>query len=282
MYSIVACVAVMNYFGIISVPPLYPEIYPTSTYELDLVTGNMHGRGSESFGIIPRLNLMLGGALGSAASVISALGLISILLKKELKLGNLKAAISFCVLMIASALTLSYSMLLPCVFVILIALINIKYSRLLFPILSGGLLIVLSEFNLADKSLYSYVGEVVSGVLNNFNGLSGLLLGKGATISSSAINQMQDITSSSGTGDVGPFRVLFEQGIICFTLFAIMLLRIFKKLILSRLKDINGLHFGCALLIFSLLLGIHTNMILVAPFFPLFAIAVAGLCSSEN
>lgn len=280
-FTLVSLMAMLNYLDILPIPPLFVEIYPTSSYMLDIESGVAHGRSIAGGDIIPRINYFLGGALGSAASILACLAIINIFnfehgVKKSL------AIICGVSLIISTLLSLSYTPLFPVSFLIIYIAYR-RRSRIYFlPIALLIILLLITKIDLAGMSAYqyienSYIGYVFDALISN--SLLTFFMGYGPRLATSSI----DYFAGEYAVDVGIFRILFEQGIINFAVFILIIYKIYNKYLTADKDSFLDNKFPFILIISTMLISAHTNMTITPPFYPLFALCVAGVvCKTKK
>lgn len=274
-FSLVSVITLLNYLDIISIPPLFEEIYPYSSYILDIETGITHGRSIVGSEIIPRINLFIGGALGSAAAILVSLAIIS-LFNFVSRIGRGLAIVCGVLLMTAAFLSLSYTILLPVIFSIAVFTykrINIIYG---LPIAFALTFYLINSIDLAGMSAYQYLNEYIISSLYKLltsNSIMAFLVGNGPKLTTSAYVY---VTGSSAV-DVGIFRILFEQGIVNFTFFIAIIIIVLKQFFWAVNNGFLIDKFPFILIFCTMLFSIHTNMTITPPFYPLFVLSMAGI-----
>lgn len=276
-FTLVGFIALLNYLSILSIPPLFEEIYPTSSYMLDIDTGTMHGRFFAGSDLIPRMNFFLGGALGSAAGILTGLFIISFF--NFAPRVNRGLAIICGVLLITSAsLSISYTILFSIIIAIVIFIYIYIKKYFFFKLLIVIALIyyLTISIDLAGTSAYNYYKEYVIenlyGTIMSSTNIT-FLLGNGPRLATTGY----DYVVGGYTSDIGIFRILLEQGIINFTIFIVIIFMTLKKYFTAGKKAFLVNNFPFILIIIIMLFSIHTIMTFTPPFYPLFALSMAGI-----
>jgi hypothetical protein len=276
----VSAITLLNYLNILSIPPLFEEIYPYSSYILDNETGITHGRSIYGLEIIPRINLFIGGALGSAAAILVSLAIIS-LFSFVSRIGRGIATFCGVLLMTAAFLSLSYTILLPIILSIILVTykkINIIYG---LPIAITIIFYLLTSIDLAGMSTYEYLsGYIVSPLyeLLSSNSIVAFIMGNGPKLTTSAY----EYGKGSSAVDVGIFRILFEQGMVSFSFFIAIIFVVIKRFLMALNDGLLIYRFPYILILCTLLFSVHTNMTITPPFYPLFALSMAGILLKGN
>lgn len=272
-FAIVGSIALLNYAGIVRIPPLYQEIFPYSNFSVD-GENNVVGRDVLGLGLIPRLNLFTGGALGSSAAIFMTLALLSFF--GFVKRISRPVAIAIgALLTIPAALTISFSILYPIVFLLILYIIRRRsfVTIITFAWAAGFLLLSSSLFG---RSAYTYFASVIlSNLAESVDVMtpSMFLFGMGPRLT--ARNFASAPTNLSG--DIGIFRIFVESGILSFLLFTMIILLIMRRGI-GTLRQEQGMDTLPFLLVVAVMVSqVHTNMTALPPFYPLFAVGAAGV-----
>lgn len=272
-FAIVGSISLLNYAGIVRIPPLYPEIFPYSGIPLD-EEYNVVGRDVLGLGLIPRLNLFTGGALGSSAAIFVTLALLSFF--GFVKRISRPVTIAIGVLLtIPAALTISFSILYPIVFLIILYVIR-RGSAV--SIITGGWAagLLLLSGSLFGRSAYAYfTSAILPNLSESVHAMtpSMFIFGMGPRLT--AKNFASPPVNLSG--DIGIFRIFVESGILNFLLFTIIILLIMRRGVAS-LRQERGMETLPFLLVVAVMASqVHTNMTAVPPFYPLFAVGAAGV-----
>jgi hypothetical protein len=278
-YSFVSIVSLLNYFSLITVPPVFEEVYPWVNYLRSFEENVNHGRSLFGSDLIMRLNPMLGGALGSSAGILMTLSMIALFNVDNGIHYSFKILLSL-VLALAAILTISNSIILPIIiWVVLYSYLNVG-KIIIIPSLILVFIIV-NTVQFIGISIIDYFYE--SFIINIYDAINGVsinsfLFGNGPKFTSNFyVNNTVEYS-----GDIGIFRVLMESGFIVFTVFLLILFMIVKKYFEYGNKSILNKKFPYILLFFVMIFSIHTNLIFTAPFYPLFGLCVAGLFSLKK
>lgn len=273
-FGFVALLSLLNIFNIHTIIPSSEALYPFLNYSYLLENNELVVRGTTEMTSLPRLNLFAGGALGSAAAIFFALGLIPFLLPKMSVHWFVKMFSIF--LVSASLMTSSMSVLIS-IAVYLVIVFGLEKKRHFLRICVGIVLFYLFSSKIfIDSSLLEYGGDTsVAGFFNYFQSIDmlGFLFGSGPRFTSIGY----EFVPSLFVVDSGIFRVFIETGILNFSIYLVFLIMVFKKgtLIFGKSDIHNGRQFFFLFLVFIFLT--HANMTALPPFFPLFSAVVAGI-----
>ncbi len=283
---IVQCIAIFQYYDFIKIPS-------DNAILAKYVTGMEGDFDSKTYItipkrdliglLLPRLNMLIGGSVGSSASIVFALGLLSLFsIRAQDHFNNVfKIIISF-VFLFAAVLTISTSILISILifsFFYLMYLnknlykIFIYYIIPLFLIISTSTLISIN----GDLRIIDYIELIYFNYDNSLLDLD-WILGKGPILFSSGFK----LRPENFNIDVGIFRVIQESGIINM----LILITFIYKVITKSIYDIK-FNKSKLIIIFSVLfviplLSVHTNFIIYPPFNILFAICTAWLLSKDR
>ena len=279
---IVASISLLQYFDFIKIPTDNSVLgkYVTSTVgDFDINNQIIIPERNLLGSLIPRLNILLGGAVGSVASILVGIGLCIAFVKNEIIKSWFLRMVVFSSLILAAIFSISMSILISIIIFIFWFFISKKYS-----ITSIFSIIVVPVFIILGSSTIFLVSEGISPLeyLNVVFGKisidSDWILGKGPVIFSGDFQLIPD----NYTTDVGIFRIMQESGIInMLIVLTFIYLAISKALKKIRTDDSQvSLIF---LVLFSLCLtSIHTNYIIVPPFSILFAISAGWIFSKST
>jgi hypothetical protein len=264
-FGIVGVIALFNYFDLINIKNFqYLKIAARDTF---------------FFLQMKRLDPLTSGAFGSAGAIMFTLGFILIFLKKEKF--NKKINIFFSlVLLLGGTLSLSYSLIIPIISILAIFFLLkkkvkfLKYFNILFCFILFYFLLN-ANFFLQQNVVEYIMGSYLNSYLNFFLNLTfkEILFGSGMPINT--LNYLY--VPEKFISDVGIVRVFTETGIINFTVFFYLLLRLLKKLIeINPNCSSNYYNVLMVLLILFILLP-HTNTTFLPPFYPLFIIVISSI-----
>jgi len=233
--------------------------------------------------LLPRLNMLTGGSVGSSASIVFVLGLLSLFsIRAKDHFNNVfKIIISF-VLLLAAVLTISTSILIS---ILIFSFFYLSYRNKnlnkifsfyiipLFLILSSSSLISIN----GDLRIIDYIELIYFNDNYSFLDLD-WILGKGPILFSSGFNLIPE----NYIIDVGIFRVMQESGIINM----LILITFIYKIITVCLNDIK-LNKSKITVLFSVLFtllvcSVHTNFIIYPPYNILFALCSAWILSKDQ
>jgi hypothetical protein len=268
----------MNILNLINFVSEIAELKPILI--LDDPTANALERNSIFMIKIPRLNLLTGGALGSSAAIFVLLALI-IFIEKTIIDNKILKYIAIILLTVSSLLTASNSVITP--FLVLFILFFFKFKfvkkiQLIFLFITiASISTIYFEFNpifyITNYLLEPYISYFGSLTLNE------ILYGVGPRINTVGFNY---INENKFIIDVGFVRVFVETGILNFIFFLLILFYTLHNafIIFKYQFSINSYKFILILITFLLL--IHGNFSIMPPFYPLFAISVAGILINYN
>lgn len=274
-FSIIGIIALLNITKIVQVEPSIEALYPFLNFSPESSNGDqIIGRKLTDSLILPRLNLLTGGALGSSAAIFCALGFVCIYFLKVYKKFMYFFLSIF--LLISGLLTLSTSILISIIcsiFVFAPKKTRIFIIMLSFPFF--GFLLSKSEIFIGETPLGYLANSSIVGFLKFISELSitQILFGVGPRIVSEGYLFVPNLFII----DVGLFRVFVETGILNFLLFLIFILIVFWRgfVCLVSSSSVYVKPYFYIFLVFILL--VHANVAMLPPFFPLFTVAVAGI-----
>ena len=113
---------------------------------------------------------------------------------------------------------------------------------------------------------------------SNFNSIISFLGGNGPKFTTSAYAY---VGGSSAT-DVGIFRILFEQGVVSFVFFIVIISIVLRQFFWAVRNELLIDKFPFILILCTMLFSVHTNMTITPPFYPLFALGVVGILLKGN
>jgi hypothetical protein len=271
-YSIISILILLNISKIININPSNESLYPFLGFSGDWFDPSYSDRllfGSVS---LPRINLFMGGAIGSAAAIFVALGLVPFM--KSFEFTKLPYKLAGSSLILTGLFTLSFSTLIPiCLFLIMLSF-NKKYFKLVFPFLFICILYILNLELFINKSIMVYFYETSLSEFVAFFGsmsLTNLLFGVGPRIIANGYYFIPE----NFIVDVGIFRVFIETGVFNFLLFLSTLFIVFHRCFYI-LKHTDGVAFYFVIFLFLIFISlVHANFTAFPPFFPLYVAIVA-------
>lgn len=273
--SIVSFISILNYFNLAHVVAKIPDLTATVTFELDQESGITHGRSLFDV-ILPRINPFLGGAVGSSAGVLASLAIISFSNFRIFNKIYYNIIFGFIILTCA-ILTISYTILFSIILSILLYFnLNKRKHFLFLPIFLFFIFYLLTkispaDFNAIDYYNDSFVKNVFDAMVNT--NLQSLLFGNGPKLVSSSY---QTVTKDY-SGDIGLFRILVELGIISFLILLFIVYLLIKKYLTITSNGEKLRKFPYIFLALTMLISIHTIIIFTPPFYPIFAVCIAGI-----
>lgn len=271
-YFLISVIVILNITETIRINPINSTYYPFLDFNGSWISDNYEGRKILGYSI-PRINLFVGGAIGSAAAIFFAIGLLPFFLKIEIK--NLLYKLAGMALIFVSLFTLSYSIVIPLCLFIYIRLTDNKYFKLFSAIVILFFIYILNLDLFMNKSTYEYFSETsFSGFLDFTNSINivNILIGVGPRVIADGFYFVPE----NFIIDVGILRVFVETGIINFLVFLIILFIILIKGIYN-LKYSSDVYSKYSVLLFlTFILTVHANMTAFPPFYPLY-VSVVGL-----
>jgi hypothetical protein len=278
-FSIVAAVSILNYLYIFTIPPVFEDVFPYVNYLRSLEDDEMLGRSFMGEDMALRLNPMLGGALGSSASILMTLSIIALLkFRHSVHRGLLFIPSIF--LGVAAIFTISSSILFPIIIgIMLYAYIRLGRLMLLPAFIVGFIIINTIEFTNMSVFDYFYNAFIMNIYISlDGNTITSFLFGNGPKFSST----LYSYSSREYPASVGIFRVFLESGILNFTVFITLIYLIIKKYFKNDTRLLLMQKFPFIFLFLVMVSAVHTNLLFTAPFYPLFGLCVAGLYARSN
>jgi hypothetical protein len=277
-FSITALLAILNTMGVIFIPRSIEALFPVLGF---LDDGNdINTLGRTFFGMfMPRLNLYLGGALGSAAAISFILGIVALFHVKN-KIWWFPKLLALPLLLAALA-TLSMSIIFAFVGYYFAFYIcrkqNIQKNFLKYVLLIVICLLLFTVSFIEISAASYFVDFIFYELIHYLSKLDFLeiFFGVGPRITSSGFYFLPE----KFIIDVGIFRVFVESGIFAFIVFLVILVYFFLRgYRASRYKDITEVRPYLAIFI-VFMLSVHANMALLPPFYPLFCAVCLGMLS---
>lgn len=281
-YFITSILALLNYFQLIQLNQEFIPLFPYLSYDTEkALEQNLDALSrANAYFSLPRLKLPSGNALGSTAAIIAALGIVLLLFKPVKSV--IFRSIAALILLATSILTLSNSILIPVVLAMPFYFRNIakrKLNIIIFSVLSIYILSLSAIFVEVNAMTY-FLNTVMAGffkVLSNLNFLS-LMIGYGPDI-----NSMEHLNiAKDAVTDIGIFRVFAEYGLFVFLIYVTLLISIFKNGVKGwKNSSLIGSNFHLYIFLVYLFL-VHGNIIMIAPYYALFAVSVSGILASAR
>jgi hypothetical protein len=260
----VSIASVANYFFSIYNTIESQAVYPYLQYFGD----NNFKDGRFIFGnYLPRLNLLYAGAIGSLA----ALQIIIVILAYKYYSRSI-LLFSIVIVAVSSFMTMSYSILLLCLFALLVYTTSQKkiINRIIyFLIAMFGSLILLNVSLSSGLTLMSYIINQISMLLYNlgdFLNPSVIIFGHVNYDGTSLVQHNIDF----GPKDIGIFRGFLDHGIFFFSLNLLLFFTVYKLILSVRDKFKFNVYF---VFLLTLLFSQHGNL-LIKPIGSLFFIII--------
>jgi len=279
--SIVVLVALAQYFSFFEIPTrnwlnFGKYFVSVETADLDKGTGTLSERGLFWLSGI-RINLLLGGSLGTIASLLLCLSLIQLIFKNIIASRNIVLYNSFAIIGIVGAIfTFSTSMIIAVIWTLVWIFI---YKKISF-IASGLIILVATFFLLTSQSFFgiSPITYFNESILESISSLfhKGLLLDWLFGIGPAMYVAGYEIQPDNYITDVGLFKVMQESGIINMLFVIIFIYFTYSRSLYALKIQFSKQRIVCAIILSTCLTSVHINCILQVPFNILFAIAVAG------
>lgn len=280
--SIIAIISLSQYFNLYKLPSNELIFYRThvaggyddrALYESERSVGSF---------ILPRLNLLSGGSLGSSAGFFFAVGILwqTTIFRKRKFLRVILSGV--CIL--SALLTLSFSILNTFLILILIYLFVGKvnkrsiFSSTIFRMLLALLFVpVLFYLRIGEKTLIEYVIGTYMESPATMLPISTIFFGFGIDYFSAKYSIVPD----NNIGDIGILKIFFQAGIFSLCL----LLLSFYYLIAESVKKIRlgntQIKYTFLFIVLLILILIHQNWMFGSPFYLLFSASVAGILSAD-
>lgn len=276
-YGVIATIALLNYFDIIN-------IFQT-TFNREF-TGCSTKIGQtflpcKDLKVIFRLNPLLGGSVGTAASILCVLAIVIILNFKKTD----RHLILFVIPLIFTIFfALSFSTVIPISITIGVIILS-KYSMYLKQIsliLVIIFILFMSKLGLyGEKSTFMYFKlTVLDGLINFYSKVDfiNIFFGSGPVINSNKFEYFPN----NFIQDIGILRVLTETGIFNFTILILILFYVLKKNIWLISNIPSNFNKSLLIMFLSLLSSFHTIIFLTIPFYPLFVMIVSNIIVEYN
>lgn len=278
---VVVAVALAQYFNIFHIPTgdwINFGRYLTTSETADFLRGTSNVSERQLFGISGiRINLLLGGSLGTIAAFTMCLGLVQLVFKNTISsrfsiLMNIGAII--CI--VGSILTFSTSILTTLIWFFFWILVYKRIS--LFKV--GTIMFVVALFLLQSQMIFEispldyFFESIVYSLASLFhqNLLFNWLIGLGPTLNVAGFMMRPE----NHITDVGVFKVMQESGIINMLFVLLFIFYTYRRIYFFLKFDMSKQRIVCAILFSICLTVIHVNTISQPPFNVLFVLAVAG------
>ena len=284
-FGIITILALLNYYDVIY---LYKYMTPAGSYvgrpffgcTNDIIAPFIHcvtiGEYSNQ---MVRMELFLGGSIGSAGSILMVLALVTIILNNK----SYKFLKYFSLTFITcSVLSMSISIIIPIFFFIIVKIVTKKNYLILIPFSFIIMLLITTKISFfGTLSPFEYFNVTIfSGISNYFSEINilNLLFGSGPVITSNRFVFLPDRSLL----DIGIFRIFSETGILNFILFFSILVHLFKKLLWLQIHHYSYYSVSLFVIFCSLLTMIHGNMVIFPPFYPIFIAVTAGILTEHK
>jgi len=273
-FGLVCLVALLNFFEFFRINSSLEALYPYLNYVAD---SQFQDPGRLIFGSFNfhRINLFVGGAVGSSAAILVCLGLIGFTQSQAIP-GFIFRFFGI-VLIISSILTLSVSLFIPIfLFLAINYLAGVWRIKISFVFWFLFLIIFFGPNIFLDRNPVEYFRSTIYSesldYLANID-YSKFLLGVGPRFVSAGY----EFVPESLLVDVGIFRVFVESGFINMLLFFVFLISAAYICCAKFALLVRGQLVLLPLIFFTYILAMHANMAILPPFFPLFAAVVSGI-----
>lgn len=275
-YGLIAIIAFLNYFDLINIlqgnvfryflgcsNDIFQTIFPCKNLAL------------------LRLNPLLGGSIGTSASILLMLAIV-IILNFKIKDGLI---FYFTIPLIFSAFfSISFSTIIPITFTI--AVLIFSKFRMYFKQIFIGLII----FFILFISNFSFGGEqnfltyfqltVLNSLIEHYSkiDLINIFFGSGPIINSNKFGYFPDHFIQ----DIGILRILTETGVFNFFLVILMLLYFLKKVIWLVFYYPSNYNKSLLIMFLTLISSFHAIIFLTIPFYPLFVMIASNIILQYN
>ncbi len=280
--SIIALICLLQYFNFYHLPNNDLMFYRTH------IAGGFDDRAlyesERSIGtfILPRLNLLSGGSLGSSAGFFFAIGILwQTSLFKTRKL--LRILLS-CMCILSSLLTLSFSILNTLlIFGLIYFLVGNKGKYSLFSSVFSKILLFLLFLPLfflikiGDMTLNEYIILTYFSSSESNLSLSTILVGFGIDYFSVNYN----IIPENNIGDIGVYKIFFQTGIFSFTFLFFTFYYLIREALYKISLGYSQIKYTYLYIILLILVFVHQNWMIGSPFYLLFSASVAGIYSCD-
>jgi hypothetical protein len=276
-YGVVAIIALLNYFDTINI---FQTTFSREFIGCSIEIGQTF-LPCKDLKYIMRLNPLLGGSVGTAASILCVLTIVIILNFKNIGSHLIIFVIPLFLTILFAA---SFSTIIPISISIGVIVLS-KYSMYLKQI-SIILLIIfvlfITKFGLyGEKSIFTYFKlTVLDGLIDFYSkiDLINIFFGSGPVINSNKFEYFPN----NFIQDIGILRVLTETGIFNFMILIIILFYVLKKNIWLISNIPSNFNKSLLIMFLSLLSSFHTIIFLTVPFYPLFVMIVSNIIVEYN
>jgi hypothetical protein len=269
-YSLIAILALLNYFDVIKLLD-YEYYRHFEACSNEFIQAFLKCKNLQ----LSRLNPLLGGSVGTAASILWMLGVVNILIHKKKSSFLIYFSIP---LIFTGFFALSFSVIFPIIFTLAVIMFS-KYKKYLKQTFISMIIFILFLMNfnlLGEESVFTYFKlTIIIGFINYYNktNLVNIFFGSGPIINSSKFEFFPD----NFIQDVGILRVFTETGIFNFFLLIIILFYIFKKIIWLEANYPSNYNRSLLIMFLTLLSSVHAIIFLTIPFYPLFVVVVSSI-----
>ena len=269
-YGIVSIIALLNYFKLIHV--IQYDHYRVSTLCLnDTAALLLRCVGNT----MPRSLPLLGGSIGTSASILWMLGIKVILIFNN----NYHLKYFSIPLFILGFYSSSFSLIIPVTYSLAVIILS-KYKKFYKQILISLIIIFilfLGNFGFfGEETVFKYFKlTILSGILDHFENIKiiNFLFGSGPVISSEKFGFFPE----KFIIDVGILRVLTEVGFFNFFLFLLVLFYFLKKILWLEVNYPSNYNKSLLIMFLTLISAVHGNMAITSPFYPLFVMVASSI-----
>lgn len=271
-YALISMIALLNYFEAIDIPfrITYRQFSACSSDIIKTLLPCL------DYSLLLRLYPLLGGSIGTTASILLMLSIVTILNFK--KKGSYILLFSI-PLFLSAFFTISFSSIIPISYTIFV-IFFLKYKmffKQVFIILIIFFVLFISNFNFAgEESFFTYFQvTVLTSLIDHYSkiDLINIFFGSGPIINSSKFEYFPD----QYIQDVGILRILTETGIFNFFLVILILFYFLKKAFWLVLNYPTKYHKSLLIMFLTLISSIHTIIFLTIPYYPLFVMVVSNI-----
>jgi hypothetical protein len=269
-YGIVSIIALLNHFKLIHVIPY--DYYRVSILCLNDTAALLLRCVDDE---MPRSLPLLGGSIGTSASILWMLGITVILIFNN----NYHLKYFSIPLFILGFLSSSFSVIIPVTYSLAVITLS-KYKKYYKQILISLIIIFilfLTNFGFfGEETVFKYFKlSILSGILDHFENIKiiNFLFGSGPLISSEKF----EFFPEKFIIDVGILRVLTEVGFFNFFLFLLVLFYFLKKILWLEVNYPSNYNKSLLIMFLTLISAVHGNMVITSPFYPLFVMVVSSI-----
>jgi hypothetical protein len=269
-YVTVSIVALLNYFEMIDV--IKYKYYRISILCLNDTAALLLRCLNDQ---MPRSLPLLGGSIGTSASILWMLGITVILIFNN----NFHLKYFSIPLFILGFFSSSFSVIIPIAYSLAVITLS-KYKKYYKQILISLIIIFilfLTNFGFfGEETVFKYFKlTILSGILDHFENIKiiNFLFGSGPVISSEKF----EFFPEKFIIDVGILRVLTEAGFFNFFLFILVLFYFLKKILWLEVNYPSNYNKSLLIMFLTLISAVHGNMVITSPFYPLFVMVVSSI-----